>query len=395
MGQPSPAQGGPFFDITGIVFAPTAAGEGKSHLSEGGVTGIGLGFGQINVGGAGGAEGGWSTDDTVTAHPSDPNFSGFGATTGVAVDPANGAFAVGYDSAVTGTQQAFVIKLDAAKQTYAPVKGGRTDLGTLGGTTSLALGISKGAGLVVGSADDASGKTHAVFAHTGATAWTDLTASFPTTVLKSKAVVANDAGFIAGTATIKQQFSGRNTDVDSGFVYNVNTNSVTFFAVTGADIIPMAVLADGRVVGNLKFVLPLGSPAGSIPADHPFLFDGTGVTDFGTMTLASSHQPAYSCRVSQVNSTGEAAGSCTAAITSTFASAVASFYLNAAGGEPAFVDLNATVHARLDSLNTAIKTFTFTNASSIDDQKEIVLIAHKTKGKDAPASYLISKNAYQ
>ena len=386
----------------GVVFAPAPQGQGKSVLSVSGsgLFGVGLGFGEVSVGGAGGSEGGWASDVTVTAHDTNPNLVP-GAISGLAADPVNGTYAVGWDTDNPGgVDHAIVMTLNSAGPTYKPMS--QTDLGTLGGSTSQALGISKGATYVVGAADDSAGNAHAVYAHLPATSWTDLTTGFPATinggnVVKSRALAANDAGIVAGAVKVKEDVAGRkNLPVDIGFIYNIGTNSTVFFPFAGANVIPMKVLADGGVLGDLEFVVPAGSPAGTLPVHHPFLFDGTNVTDFGVMTLVSTGQPAYGCRAAAVNGNGEIAGSCTANATDTYANAVSGFYINATGVSPAFVDLNTKLHATMDSLNAKIKPYKFTNATSVDDQQEITLTGKKTtKSSQTLTSFVVSKNAYQ
>ena len=395
---------GAFFEAGGVVFAPCPSGQGKCHLSEGNINGVAIGFGQATTGGAGGAIGGWVNDDTMLAHLTNPDQVP-GSISGLAVNGAN-AYAVGWDNDATGVPHAIVLKLDGTGQTYVP--GTRTDLGTLGGSTSQAFGISKGGTYVVGSADTGAGKRHAVYALPTATSWTDLTTGFPALVdigdglhtmskfQKSKALAANDSGIIAGSVPVKESVAGRkNVAVDAGFVYNVNTNSVTFFPFFGANVIPLKVLPDGKVVGNLQFVVPKGSPAGTLPVIHPFVFDGSTVTDLGTMTLASTGQPAYGCRVNRPNNLGELVGTCIANSAGPYGVTGEAFYINATGGG-SFIDLNTVVHSRQDTVVTAIKPYTLGTASSIDDEHEVTLVGVKIVGGVASrASFLISKDAYQ
>ena len=174
---------GSIFNAGGIVFAPCAVSPSSqcAVATNSGSPGIGLGFGQVTAGAAS-AEGGWVSDDTATAHLTN-NDGVSGSIAALAVDPTNGAYAVGWDSDSTGSNSAVVMTLDSAGQTYAPT--GQINLGTLGGATSQALGISQNAGYIVGIAETAANKEHAVFALTGATSWTDLTAGFPAGVIKS------------------------------------------------------------------------------------------------------------------------------------------------------------------------------------------------------------------
>ena len=395
---------GAFFDAGGLVFAPCPSGQDKCHLSEGNVSGVGVGFGQATLGGQGAGVGGWFNDDTMTAHLTNPDQVP-GSISGLAVSGGTG-YAVGWDNDTTSVPHAIVIKLSAANQNYLPVS--QTNLGTLGGPSSQAFGISKGATYVVGSADNGAGKRHAVYALPTATSWTDLTAGFPSQVdigdgahtmkniQKSKALAANDSGIIAGSVRVVESAGGRkSTQVDVGFIYNVNTQGVTFFPFFGADVIPLKVLPDGKVVGNLEFVVPKGSPAGTLPAIHPFVFDGTNITDLGTMTLVSTGQPAFGCRVNRPNNLGEMVGTCIPNATTPYGVGGESFYINATGGG-SFVNLNAIVHSREDTVVTTIKPFSLGTASSIDDEDEVTLVGVKVvSGVATRASFLISKDAYQ
>ncbi len=276
---------GLFFNGGGVVFAPgTAPAPGKCSISGDGTSGVGIGFGQATFGGAGGAAGGWTSDSSFAAHVTNSDQVS-GSVSGVAVDATNGAYAVGWDLNTTSfTNHAIIETLDSAHQTFAPIA--KTDLGTLGGPTSQALAISKNAKYVVGIADNAAGKAHAVFALTTATAWTDLTTAFPGTVIKSRALAVSNAGMVAGSATVKRSIAGKTKSVDIGFVYDINTGSVKFFEASGADVIPPD--RPGRRPGGGQSGIPR---PGAIKAYHPFRFDGTNMVDFGTMTLASG-QPA-------------------------------------------------------------------------------------------------------
>ena len=397
------ALGAPTMAAGGVVFGPTPAGTGKSRPTDATTFGVGLCFGEVIAGGTASSEGGWVNDVNVVGHETNPNLVP-GAIVGVGVGQTNGAYAVGWDTNATGAAQGIVMKLDAAGNTYKPLS--QTLLGTLGGPTSQALSISKGATFVVGMADFTDGKPHAVYALTTASSWTDIAPNFPAQVdigdaghtlkpiLKSQAMIANDAGLIAGTVTVKEDVAGRkNQQVDVGFVFNVNTSTTTFFPFFGANVIPMEISSDGHVVGNLRFVLPAGAPTGSVPSDHPFFYNGTSVSDLGTLTLPSTGVPAYSCRVAAVNGTGEATGSCTATQTDTFDNAANAFFIDAAGGG-SFVDLDAAIHTNIGPLNKTIKPFSFTNAMSIDDQEEIVLTGKRNAGAMV-AAFIISKNAYK
>ncbi len=391
------------FDTAGVVFAPVPQGQGKATLSEGGIYGVGIGFGELTSGGAGGSLSGWFSDDNIQAHASDPTNFLPGAITAVAVDPTNGAYAVGWDQAATPTGQAFVLKLNSTGKTYAPV--GRTNLGTLGGTASQALGISQHATYVVGSATTTAGKQHATYAPIGATSWTDLQAVFPASfngrkIAKSQALAASDDGYVAGTAVVHEDAAGRkNVAVKIGFVYNVTTPAVppTFFELVGANVIPLKVLngTGGKVVGYLDFVNPKGSPGGTIPATHPFLFNGTNLTDFGVMTLPGG-APAYGCRPNRPNHLGEMVGSCIPNSTTGYGVGGTAFYLNATATTPTFFNLNATIHATQDSLVSALKPYSLGTASSIDDQDEVTLVGFKVVGGlPSRAAFLVSKCTYQ
>lgn len=385
------SNGGPDATLGGVVFAPSTLGKSLPSGSAG-VDGVGILFGEAynQGGGAGSSIGGWVTDDSVIEHLTNSNGNP-GSISAVAVNPTNGSFAVGWDLATTGYTQGIVMPLNAAKQTYVPT--GKTYLGTLGGETSQALSISVGATYIVGAADDASGESHAVYAKPGDTAWTDITGSFPASVLKSAALVATDSGLIAGTATVKQDTAGRtDVSVDEGFLYNVATQSVVFFPVSGANVTPMAILPNGNVVGELALVVPKGAPTGTLTAYHPFLFNGSTVTDFGTMVVSSS--PAYGCRVNGANGAGELVGSCIASSTGPYGASGTAFYINAANAEAAFVDLNTVL---LNNGNAATKAaakgYNFGSATAIDAEEEISLYAVEVK-KATNAAFLISKNAY-
>ncbi|HWU54916.1 MAG TPA: hypothetical protein VN175_05390, partial [Rhizomicrobium sp.] len=239
---------GLIFDAGGIVFAPCPASGAPSRCqfnNDTGLTGVGIGYGQATFGGAGGAAGGWVNDNTLAARLTNPNQLP-GSISGLAIDPVNGGYAVGWDSNnPTGRNHAILWQLDSAGQTYKPLT--QIDLGTLGGATSQALGISKNAKYVVGLANTAAQKVHAVYAPTTATSWTDITANFPAGVIKSRAFAASDTGYIGGSATVKRLVSGKTHSVDIGFVYNTADSSVKFFEAPGYNVKPLKVLADGRV----------------------------------------------------------------------------------------------------------------------------------------------------
>jgi hypothetical protein len=397
---------GNFFSAGGIVYGacPTTLSKNCVASDTSGQTGTGVGFGEVIVqgGGQGSSVGGWTNDETVLAHITD-NTAAPGSINAVAIDPANGAYAVGWhDNATTTTQHGIIVKLDSLHQTYAPVS--ETDLGTLGGSLSEALGISPHASLVVGSAATAAGVNHAVYAAPTATGWTDAAANFPTTavttfgsfkILKSQATVANDSGVIAGQATVKESNVGghKSISIAIGFVYNTQTQSVAFYGVPGANVIPLKVLANGDVVGNLSYVAPPKSTA--LPAYHPFLYAGSTLTDFGTMTLSGG--AAYGCRVNRPNNLGEVVGTCIATSAGPYGETGTAFYLNTLAATPAFENLHAVVHAREDGpAPSALAPYNLGTASSIDDQHELTMIGIRFQGGVANrAAYLIEPSAYQ
>jgi len=378
---------GMFFDAGGIVFGacPVAPSPVRCEFnSDTGLTGVGIGFGQATFGGAGGAAGGWVNDSKLAAHLTNPDQSP-GSIAALAIDATNGAYAVGWDLRLTGNH-AIIWKLDSAGQTYAPLS--ITDLGTLGGATSQALAISKNARYVAGIANDAANKSHAVYALSTATAWTSISTSLPSGVIKSRALAASDTGFIAGSATVKRLIRGKNHSVDIGFVFNTADSSVKVFEAPGYNVKPLGVLADGRVVGNLEQVA-----AGTIKSNHPFIFDGANLVDFGTMTIAG--QPAFGCRVNRPNHLGEVAGSCIPNNTVPYGVGGAAFYLDTAGASPAFIDVNAAIHTNSDANTAGLAPYTMGSVTSIDDAHEITVMAVKfVNGTPNLAAFLASKPAY-
>ena len=383
------AGNGSIFNVGGIIYAPCPAASAPSHCAETdfGTTGVGLAFGQTTFG-AGSAAAGWANDATVTANFTDADFNTPGSVEAAAADPVNGAYAVGWGlNSSSFRNHALIMTLNSAAQTYKVVS--RTDLGTLGGPTSMAVAISRNALYVAGMADDASGKAHAVYAPSNGTAWTNITTAFPAEIIKSRALAVSNSGIIAGSATVKRSIGGAMKSVDIGFTYNINTTTVTFFEAPGANVIPLKVLDDGRVVGNLELVKPAGGAPG-LNEMHPFLYDGT-VHDFGTMTLASG-VPAYSCRVNRPNNIGEVAGSCIPNSATPYGVQGTAFYIDAIAATPTFINLNAAIHANADSTNSTVKPYTFGTATSIDDQHEISLIGlNKTASQGA---FIVSKPAY-
>jgi hypothetical protein len=382
---------GLLFDAGGIVFGPcpvAAAPVRCQTNNDTGLTGVGIGFGQATFGGAGGQAGGWVNDSSLSAYLTNPNQAP-GSIAALAIDPVNGAYAVGWDLNLTSFKDhATITKLDSAGQTYKPIS--QVDLGTLGGAMSQALGISKNAKYVVGLANTAANKIHAVYALSTATAWTDITPSFPAGVIKSRALAASDTGFIAGSATVKRLVNGKSHSVDIGFVFNTADSGVKFFEAPGFNVKPLKVLADGRVVGNLE---QIGS--GAIKATHPFLFNGTSLVDFGTMVMPTTGQPAFGCRVNRPNNLGELAGSCIPNGATQYGVGGAAFFLDANTASPAFVDVNAAIHANADANTTGLAPYVMGSVSSIDDAHEITVMGVKlVSGTPNLAAFLVSKPAY-
>ncbi|HVV74215.1 MAG TPA: hypothetical protein VHI52_22450, partial [Verrucomicrobiae bacterium] len=329
-----------FIPANGLVFAPcpvsTVAPKTKCHNQSGGPSGIGLVFGQATFGAAS-AIGGYVSNSAGTLSPTNRDLNP-GNILAVAVDPANGAFAVGTDTNPTsGTQHGIVLTLDSAGQTYKPIA--RTDLGTLGGPTSAALDISANGKYVVGISSLSSPGSHAVYALTSASSWTDIAPYLPSDAGSSRAFAANGNGLIAGSYTAKRLVDGKLHSINIGFLFDANTSTVKTFEAPGADVIPLKVLSDGRVIGNLEFI------GTGIKANHPFLFDGTNLVDFGTMVLASTGTPAFGCRVNRPNNLGELAGSCIPDNNTHYGAGGSAFYLNAESPTPAYIDVNAAIHA--------------------------------------------------
>jgi len=377
---------GAFINVNGLIYVPCPASavppKTKCHPQNGGPSGIGLTFGQATFG-AGASAGGYITNNLALVRPTNPDQNP-GNIVGAAFDPTNGAYAVGWDSS-SGSAHAVVMTLDSAGQTYNPTK--QTDLGTLGGATSKALGISRNAKYVVGTADT-SFSSHAVYALTNASAWTDIGINMPAEALASRALAVNVNGVIAGSYTAKRILAGKLHSIDVGFVYDTNTSTLKTFEASGASVIPLKVLDDGRVIGNLEFV------GTGIQADHPFLFDGTSLKDFGTMTLASTGHAAFGCRVNRPNNLGELVGSCIPDNATPYGVNGSAFYLNAVSPTPTYVGVNATLRATSASV-TAISGFVMGTASSIDDEHEITMIGAKTtKASTIVGAFVASQDAY-
>jgi uncharacterized membrane protein len=293
---------------------------------------------------------------------------------------------VGTDlNTTSGTQHAVVLTLDSAGQTYKATA--RKDLGTLGGDTSAALDISPNAKYVVGTSSLATPGGHAVYALTSASAWTDIGPFLPSEAGSSRAFAASSNGLIAGSYTAKRIVAGKQHNITVGFVYDTNTSTVKTFEAPGADVIPLKVLDNGWVVGNLEFT------GTGVNADHPFLFDGTNLTDYGTMTLASGHA-AYGCRVNRPNDLGQLAGSCIPDNATNYGAGGTAFFIDTTSGTPAYIDVNAAIHAHNPAL-ASIKGYVMGSVSSIDNDGEITLMGNKTtKAATTLSGFLASKAAY-
>lgn len=379
---------GAIFNVAGITFAPcpTAAAPIRCGASDFGSQGVGLAFGQSTFGGEGAAAAGWVNDNKLTANFTDADFNNPGSVDAVAADQSNGAFAAGRTlNTTTFRNHALVMGLDSAGKSYRVLS--RTDLGTLGGLTSQLTAVSKNALYAVGQADDAVGKAHAVYTLTGTPALVDITAGWPVSVLKSRAFAVSNTGIIAGSATEARLVNGVSHNVEIGFVYNIATKQVAFFESPGADTIPLKVLDDGRVIGNLGVVK--APKATGLTEFHPFMYDGT-VHDFGTMQLAAS--PAFSCRVNAANNLGEMAGTCIPDNATPFGIQGTAFFINGVAAQPSFINVNSMLHANADASNSAIKPYRFGTVTGIDDQHEITLIGVNKAA--AQAAFLASKPAY-
>ena len=386
-----------YFNATGIVFAPCPNGQASCQSSEGGTaTGVAIGFGDYLLKAGNKSRGGWASDDDFAAQRTNLALNP-GTIAAVAVG-SGGAFAMGQDTAPDSTHQAIVMRLDSAGQTYDPI--GTTFLPPLSGNKSLATNISKNAILVTGAAPNAA------YAHTGDTAWTDLAPKIPASidghkVTKSQALIANDQGdgYIAGTVTVKETVLDRaNANVDVGFVYDITTDTMSFFSVPGAQVIPLKVLPGGQVVGNLEFILPKSALSNISPAIHPFLFNGPSVVDLLTTFATGAFQFDYGCQVAIPNNIGELAGACIPDQFTPYNNPETGtpFYINAALVTPAFVDLNDTIHLNQDGVNPGIRPYRLGIATSIDDEGEVSLIGttFSTGGKESQASFIANKSSY-
>jgi hypothetical protein len=380
---------GAIFNLGGVAFAPcpTAGAPTRCGATDFGTEGVGLAFGQSTFGGAGSAAAGWVNDATLTTNFTDVDFNTPGSVSAVSIDPTNGAYAVGWSiSLATGSNHGVVLTLDSAGLTYKVTA--RKDLGTLGGLVSQVLAMSKNAAHVVGIADDSSGTGHAVYAAVGAAGWTDISGGLAPDTIKSRALAVSNTGIVGGSATVKRVINGAGHSVDIGFTFNTNTSVLTVFEVPGANVIPLKVLDDGRMVGNLEFINAPG--VHGLTEMHPFMWDGT-MHDFGTMTLANG-QKAFSCRVNRPNNLGELAGSCIPSSSIPYGVQGSAFYINAVAPTPVFIDVNAMLHANADSTNSFIKPYVFGTVTSIDDQHEITMIAVNKTGSQG--GFIASKPAY-
>jgi hypothetical protein len=369
---------GNFFTAGGIVFAPcTPAANNFCQTAAGAVPGIGIGFGELIIqgGGPGSSAGGWSNDTGAVAHVTDDGTSP-GSISAVAINGAN-SYAVGWHNS---PNVAIVEPLDPT--TYAPTA--LNELPPPSGGTSQALGINLSGTLVVGMASN-----KAVYAAPTDSAWT--VANLGTTalghkILKSSATAANNNGIIAGTATVKENVAGRtNVSVTLGFVYDTTTHTPTFFEAPGANVVPLKVLANGDVVGNLAFVTPKGTASGTPVANHPFMFDGETLNDYGTMNGA------YGCRVNRPNNLGELVGTCIPNSGVPYGVTGTAFYINTQAASPTFLDLNASIRA----IN-GITDYNFGSATSIDDEEELTVVGIRfaANGSASRAAFLAESCSY-
>ena len=394
--HPAAPSGDGRLTATGLVFGPCPNGQNKCQASEGGTTsGIGLAFGDFQATPGNALLGGFVNDDNAQAQITTPDELR-GTITALAVGGA-GAFAVGQDTSPDGFNQAIVWQLDSTGQSYDPV--GKTFLPPLKGKTSIANGISLGGVWVAGAAPQA------VYAHTGDTAWTDLSPFIPKTidghkVTGSEALIANDDGIIAGTVTTKQNVLDRtNANVDYGFVFNVNTSAITFFSVPGANVIPLKVLpaSEGSVViANAEFIKAASAPKVQLPSVHPIMFDGSTVTDFFA-SATGEFAFDFGCQIGSPNNLGEVVGTCIPDQFTPYDSPTTGipFYLNMLSGTPTFLNLGDTIHANEDASIPGINGYRFSVGTAIDDQDEVLVDgATLINGKISEASFLVRKNAY-
>lgn len=407
---------GNYFAAGGIVFGPcTAAAKNDCIAGTDGTVGVGVLYGEqiIQGGGAGSSDGGWVSDDDLHGQVLDSGVSqDFGSIAAVAIDPVNGAYAVGWRSP-TGVSNQTVAVIQALNPTNYTLAT-ETDLSPLaGGSTTQALGINKNASLVVGMAE--LGKVeHAVYAAPTATSWTDLTtqALFPTTALgypiaQSTAIAANNSGEITGELVLKEAVPGTSPKKTSrisvgytttagggsapnifGFSYNVTPGGTPY------NVIPLKVLSTGQVVGNLEFTV------GTTVVYHPFVYDPstTTLTDFGLMNMpvpgsgpgatcgvgGTTCAPAESCKISRPNDSGEVVGNCIAQgdVSNPYGAqgTSAGFYINvlspAGAGAAAYEDLDSCIHSTENSQINNLANYSITNGSSIDDAHELSLLAY-------------------
>src|SRR5262249_14122085 len=94
------------------------------------------------------------------------------------------------------------------------------------------------------------------------------------------------------------------------------------------------------------------------------------------------------------NNLGQLAGSCIADSGTPYGQAGAAFVLDTNSVSPAYIDVNAAVHANNPAL-ASIKGFVMGSVSSIDDDAEITVMATKTtKAGTVLSGFLASKQAY-
>lgn len=404
------------FNAGGMVFAPcTKTGtDPKFRMAiectpsgANGQMGIGVAFGDAFLTGTPTPAAAWTNDYTLNAFMTNQTQSA-AHIQGVASDPTNGSFAVGSElNTTTNFQNAIVEQLDSAGQTYRPIS--KISLGTLGGTTSGAHAISKNALYIAGFAFDGFNQQQAVYAKSTDTAWSVVPLPGSTltgTYLKSEGMAASNGGWISGTESVKRIVNGKIRIVTIGFVWKVGTPLGKTFEVPGANLIPLKVLDDGRVVGNIELIPAAPLAAGQSQAYHPFIFDGTNVIDLGTMTLASAGgAPAYGCRVERPNNLGELVGSCIPNLNTPYGASptpptpTTAFYINAAAASPSFLDANAAIHVLDNASTSGLKPYQIFKITSIDDESEITFLAVRygsggTTGTENLASFLASKQGY-
>jgi hypothetical protein len=122
---------------------------------------------------------------------------------------------------------------------------------------------------------------------------------------------------------------------------------------------------------------------------------GGVVNDLGLMMNAATGQPNYSCRVDIPNHLGELVGACIPTSTAPYGTGTA-FYINALASTPAYLDLNADLHAVNDGSEPQYKTYAYTIASSIDDEHEITVLGiyYENNGNVVRAGFLAQPGSY-